>query len=207
MAVKVDIYRKLQRHLDRMPIGYPSTETGVELKLLKFMFTPEQAKITTLLDYRYKSLDEIYESASDKSISDISISRNDLKRVLDDPASSPGQSHWRAGPAGYLFLRTLGGFAWHTLCERAFHVSPGHGVQRRETHPVGGKPRREEVPLKAIVPDKVKASVLDEFISALKEEREPECSGRDNLKTMAMTFAAFESARNGRRVSLSELMR
>jgi len=40
-----DIYRKLQRHLDTLPIGYPATESGVEIRILKFLFTPEEAEI------------------------------------------------------------------------------------------------------------------------------------------------------------------
>jgi NAD-dependent dihydropyrimidine dehydrogenase PreA subunit len=90
MAVKVDVYRELQRHFDRMPVGYPSTKSGVELKLLKFMFTPEQAKIATLLDYRYKSLDEICDSANEISISEISISKDELERILDETVSGGG---------------------------------------------------------------------------------------------------------------------
>ena len=49
--------------------------------------------------------------------------------------------------------------------------------------------------------------MLDEFLAALAEPREPECSGRDNLGTMAMTFAAVRSARQGgRRVRLAEIL-
>lgn len=47
--------------------------------------------------------------------------------------------------------------------------------------------------------------VLCEFLSALEEEREPECNASDNLKSMAMVFGAVKSAKEGRRVQLSEL--
>jgi len=40
-----DIYRKLQRHLDRMPVGFPATESGVEIRILRHLFTPEEAAI------------------------------------------------------------------------------------------------------------------------------------------------------------------
>jgi len=45
MAHPDDLYRKLQRHLDRMPVGFPATESGVEIRILKHLFTPEQAEI------------------------------------------------------------------------------------------------------------------------------------------------------------------
>ena len=40
-----DLYRQLQRHLDRMPVGFPATESGVEIRILKHLFTPEEATI------------------------------------------------------------------------------------------------------------------------------------------------------------------
>jgi len=43
--VDPDIYRKLQQHLDTLPIGFPATESGVEIKILQFLFTPEEALI------------------------------------------------------------------------------------------------------------------------------------------------------------------
>ena len=46
------IYRKLARHLDELPAGFPATESGVELRILKRLFTPEEAELalhTTLI--------------------------------------------------------------------------------------------------------------------------------------------------------------
>ena len=47
--------------------------------------------------------------------------------------------------------------------------------------------------------------VLNEFVRALQEDREPECNAEDNLKSMAMVFGAVRSAEEGREVLLSEL--
>ena len=44
-----DVYIRLREFLDNMPGGYPATESGVELKILKKIFTPEQAEITMKL--------------------------------------------------------------------------------------------------------------------------------------------------------------
>ena len=38
-----DIYRRLQKHFDKPPVGYPTTKSGVELRLLKHFFTEEEA--------------------------------------------------------------------------------------------------------------------------------------------------------------------
>ena len=49
-------------------------------------------------------------------------------------------------------------------------------------------------------------AMLDEFFAAIKDGREPECGAQDNLKSLAMVFAAIQSAKEGREVMLSELM-
>jgi electron transport complex protein RnfB len=49
MNKESDLYRRLQRHLDRMPIPFPATESGVELSLLKRLFSPREAEIALAL--------------------------------------------------------------------------------------------------------------------------------------------------------------
>lgn len=44
-----DIYPKLARHLDNLPGGFPSTESGIELRILKQLFTPEEANLALSL--------------------------------------------------------------------------------------------------------------------------------------------------------------
>ena len=44
-----DVYKKLAEHLDNLPTSYPSTDSGVELRILKRLFTPEEAEIATTL--------------------------------------------------------------------------------------------------------------------------------------------------------------
>jgi len=41
----MDIYKNLAEVLDRIPEGYPATESGVELKILAKLFTPEEAEL------------------------------------------------------------------------------------------------------------------------------------------------------------------
>ena len=44
-----EMYTRLREFLDTFPTGYPKTPTGVEIRLLKKLFTPEQAELTMLL--------------------------------------------------------------------------------------------------------------------------------------------------------------
>ncbi|CAD7037156.1 gfo/Idh/MocA family oxidoreductase [Pseudorhizobium endolithicum] len=47
------------------------------------------------------------------------------------------------------------------------------------------------------------ASVLSDFLTALKTGRSPETVGSDNIKSLAMVFGAIESAKTGRAVDLT----
>jgi NAD-dependent dihydropyrimidine dehydrogenase PreA subunit len=60
MAQDDQVYIKLQRHLNNQAIGFPATKTGVEVRVLKHIFTPEEAEIATLLSYKYEPLETIY---------------------------------------------------------------------------------------------------------------------------------------------------
>ncbi len=44
-----EIYKKLAAHLNNTPGGFPATETGVELRILKRLFTEEEAETATHL--------------------------------------------------------------------------------------------------------------------------------------------------------------
>jgi NAD-dependent dihydropyrimidine dehydrogenase PreA subunit len=39
------VYRKLAKHLDNLPGGFPPTENGVELRILRRLFDPEEAEL------------------------------------------------------------------------------------------------------------------------------------------------------------------
>jgi predicted dehydrogenase len=49
-------------------------------------------------------------------------------------------------------------------------------------------------------------AILAEFVSAIREGREPECSGVDNLKSLAIVFAAIRSSQEKRTVEIAELL-
>jgi hypothetical protein len=48
---ELESYRNLQQHMDTQPIGYPPTESGIELKVLKHLFTQEEAEIASNMNY------------------------------------------------------------------------------------------------------------------------------------------------------------
>jgi len=40
-----DTYRRLAKHLDNLPAGYPATESGVEIRILQRLFSPDEAAL------------------------------------------------------------------------------------------------------------------------------------------------------------------
>ena len=56
-------YIKLQQHLDSQAVGFPATRSGAEIKILKHIFTPEEAEIACCLDYKFEPLETILERA------------------------------------------------------------------------------------------------------------------------------------------------
>lgn len=44
-----ELYRELQQHLDKYPVGFPATGSGVDIDILKYFFTEEEARISLCL--------------------------------------------------------------------------------------------------------------------------------------------------------------
>lgn len=54
-----DVYTRLREFLDQLPAGFPETPTGVEIKILKKLYTPDQAELTMKLKNRAERVSEI----------------------------------------------------------------------------------------------------------------------------------------------------
>jgi electron transport complex protein RnfB len=95
------LYRDLQRHLDKQTIGFPETQSGSDIALLKQLFPPEQAEITMMLTYKLESLEQIQERAKK-----IGKSAEETERLLDATAARgvigrrkrDGVNHYRTLP-------------------------------------------------------------------------------------------------------------
>ncbi len=71
-----DLFRALQRHLDHMPVPYPATESGVEIRILKQLFTPEEARVALCLSAIPEPLAAIHRRARNE------MSREELAQTL-----------------------------------------------------------------------------------------------------------------------------
>lgn len=50
-----EVYRRLAKRMDEIPNGFPATESGVELRLLAKMFTPEEAHLASVMRLKPES--------------------------------------------------------------------------------------------------------------------------------------------------------
>ncbi len=72
------VYVKLQKHLDNQAVGFPATRSGVEIKILKHIFTPGEAGIACCLSYKFEPLDTIFNRAGQRV-----ASPEELEKHLD----------------------------------------------------------------------------------------------------------------------------
>jgi electron transport complex protein RnfB len=72
------VYRELQQHLDRQAICYPATQSGVEIRILKRLFKPEEARLAMHLSYKPRSVQQIYEAVKDSG-----MSLSDMESMLE----------------------------------------------------------------------------------------------------------------------------
>jgi electron transport complex protein RnfB len=73
------VYITLQKHLDKQAVGFPATKSGVEIRILKQLFTPEQASLALHLNYQPQSVREIFNSIKSKG-----MSLKKVKRLLEE---------------------------------------------------------------------------------------------------------------------------
>jgi ferredoxin len=93
-----DVYRRLRRHLDQFPIGFPATESGVEMRLLKYFFTPEEAEIAMHLTILPQTLEQIH-----KSLEKTGISIGKLEQTLAQMAQK-GSIYFLRGRENNFYL-------------------------------------------------------------------------------------------------------
>lgn len=72
------VYRNLQKYLDRMPVSYPATESGAEIRILKHLFTPQEAEIALHLSMIPESIERIH-----KRLKKSGMSIEELQDSLD----------------------------------------------------------------------------------------------------------------------------
>ncbi len=93
--------------------------------------------------------------------------------------------------------RTSNGCTWRVECPGGVYVCED---ERLYKGPLGGTLAPADLP---DMPLCGQAYLLDEFLTAMRNGKAPQTSGRDNLGTLSMVFGAVRSAEGGGRVALT----
>jgi NAD-dependent dihydropyrimidine dehydrogenase PreA subunit len=79
------VYIKLQKHLNNQPVGFPATRSGAEIRILKHIFTPQEAEIATYLNYKLEPLETVF-----GKVEHLVESPEELEGLLDRIAKNGG---------------------------------------------------------------------------------------------------------------------
>ena len=102
MPKQQQVYRDLRKHIDMQTLGYPTTKSGVELKLLKQLFKPEEARLAMHLTYKPRSLEHIYETTKKTG-----MSLQDTEETLDTMMKNGVIGHIKREGTRYFYIIPL----------------------------------------------------------------------------------------------------
>ncbi|MBN2076254.1 MAG: 4Fe-4S dicluster domain-containing protein [Dehalococcoidales bacterium] len=104
------IYTELQKHLDKQAVGFPATKSGVEISILKELFTPEQASLAIHLSFEPRTVNEIHANVHDNSLSPERVERLLRKMVIN---GAIGVVEKDDDNCYYLMPLLIGVVEWH----------------------------------------------------------------------------------------------
>ncbi|MCP3966597.1 MAG: 4Fe-4S ferredoxin [Lentisphaerae bacterium] len=99
LSVSKPEYKALKAHLNKQPVGYPRTLTGVENRLLTEIFTPIEASTALYLTSHFETLETIHKRSKEDG-----VSTDDLKQRLEN-----------MGEKGCIFIRYRNKIAQYAL--------------------------------------------------------------------------------------------
>lgn len=91
----IDVYKHLAKKLDEMPNGFPAAESGVELKILAKIFTPQEAKMALDLSPVPETAETIAERLGKPA--------DEMKSILDKMAEKGQVGRFKAG-GQYVYM-------------------------------------------------------------------------------------------------------
>ena len=174
MDPKDQVYVELQKHLDKQAVGFPATRSGVEIKILKHIFTPEEAEITSYLSYKLESLTTIFGKAGN-----LFESPEEMEKLLDriqkkggiESKIKNGIKHYCCAPLvvgmyefqlGRLTPEFIKDFNEYTTDKR-------FGIEFLSTE----LPQMRTIPIAKSIQPKHNVSTFDEVTELLRQAEEP----------------------------------
>ena len=146
------LYRDLQEYLNRLPDGFPATESGVDLKLLRHFFTPEEAEIALQLSMKPEPLMRIYNRVRKSGMSVEELQQH-LDRMVRKGTVKPKEDgykekHYSSASFG------MGGIMSVQVERVTKDLYENYGQYRSETGTVRGSSGEPTPPLRTIPVEK-----------------------------------------------------
>jgi electron transport complex protein RnfB len=159
-----DVYCRLAQRLDAIPNGFPATESGVELRLLAKIFTPEQAALAAVMRMSYEPADAIAARVGIDSRTAYRTLKGMARQGLIYAARGKGQLDFRLMPFAfgiYEFQLPRMDRELAELFEAYFHETRGGSVY-------GAPPIHRVIPVEEAISTNIEISPY-ERASALLE--------------------------------------
>ena len=168
------IYIRLQKHLDNQAVGFPATRSGVELKILKHIFTPEEAEVTSYLNYKPEPLQTIF-----RRVGHLVESLEALEKLLDriqkkggiESIVKNGLTHYCCAPLVVgMYELQIGRLTPEFI--KDFHEytsSKKFGIEFLSTE----LPQMRTIPVSKSIHPQHNVSTFDEVTSLLQQAEEP----------------------------------
>ena len=168
------IYVKLQKHLDNQAVGFPATRSGVELKILKHIFTPEEAEITSYLNYKPEPIQTIF-----GRVGHLVESPDDLEKLLDriqkkggiESTIKNGLTHYCCAPLVVgMYEFQLGRLTPEFIKDfNEYTSNKKFGIEFLSTE----LPQMRTIPVSKSIHPQHNVSTFDEVTSLLQQAEEP----------------------------------
>ncbi len=84
------IYKQLAEHLDRIPNGFPATDSGVELKILARLFTPQEAATACHLSLQAQTAKTVAQAMGKEERETFNVLKAMVKKGLIDASRHEG---------------------------------------------------------------------------------------------------------------------
>ena len=157
------IYRQLQRHLDKQPIGFPRGRSGSDIRLLKHHFTIEEAHIALAMSFRYETFEIIQSRMPDviKKIGALTpdaLTSADIRKWLDSMSRRAGIMQKEEDGIIYYCLVPLviGMYEGRVFDLDGDYVdafnSYAHTMQHGLSLISAGVPQMRTIPIEAVIP-------------------------------------------------------
>jgi electron transport complex protein RnfB len=167
------IYRRLQQHLDRQPVGFPAVWSRADLRLLRKLFAPAEAEVALRLSYQPAPLAAIVERTAP------ALTAEATERLLDSMfqkgaigwKEKDGVGHWYLLPMVVGFYESQDGNLTPEFLATAdaYTKTLGFGASLLAVSP----PQMRTIPINRSIPVEHNVATYDQIRTIVRESRGP----------------------------------